>query len=70
MSNQFKPQRGERVRVWERNPEQCQRLLFVTEIKGAMFPYIVVTKGSEHSFKAGERFLTTRYSHIGEIEKG
>lgn len=69
MNNNFKPKRGDRVKAWDRNPDLAKELVFLAEIPGAMFPYIVVSPLHERNFENKKPFLATRYSHIEPLNK-
>lgn len=56
----FGPKRGDKVLVWDDNEEEIFAVerIFLTEIAGAKYPFIVVQEDSENDFKNGKPFNT------------
>jgi hypothetical protein len=63
MKNEFKPKRGDIVDVSDDNVDWYKKI-FITEIEGAEFPFMVVHETDEDKFKRGEKFSHNHYSHM------
>lgn len=59
-----KPQRGERVLVWDDNENQAYEIIFLTEIEGAIYPIQVVHPDYEEEFLNGVPFGIVAYKHM------
>lgn len=66
MKNEFKPKRGDIVEVSD-NKEYWAERIFLAEIEGAVYPFIVVSECYENEFKRGEKFYTCNYLHIRKL---
>lgn len=63
LEQEWKPKRGERIMVKDFNDEWVEAI-FLTEIKGAEYPYVCVWEDDEKAYERGEEFLTTGYYEI------
>jgi hypothetical protein len=60
----FKPKRGDRVLVWDSDEEYAEERIFLTEIEGAEYPYVCVSKNSEKLFEEGKYFTICDRKYI------
>lgn len=63
------PKRGDRALFWDRDKSKAKQAIFLSEIKGAEIPFIVVSEHSEKDFLEGKTFGTVHYRHIRPIPK-
>jgi hypothetical protein len=65
----FKPKRGDKVIVWDIDEEHGEECIFLTKIKGALYPYVCVSKAIEKEFKEGKAFNACSYRYIEPLSK-
>jgi hypothetical protein len=64
----FKPKRGDKVFVWDNEEENAIERIFITQVEGAKFPYICVSKNSEEVFINGGIFSICEWKNIKPIQ--
>lgn len=62
-NGEFKPKRGDIVEVSDNKEHWVQRI-FLAEIEGATYPFVVVQESYKDEFKNCEKFSHNHYSHM------
>lgn len=62
--NTKKPKRGDLVLVRDDDSQVWREMIFLTEIVGAVYPYLVVGKSQGKAFKNNEPFTYCSYIHL------
>jgi hypothetical protein len=68
MKEEFNPQRGDLVLVSDDN-KNWDEAIFLTEIKGALDPYVTVSSNYETEFKNNEEFDYSCFTYIKPLEE-
>ncbi len=63
MKNEFKLKRGDIVEVSD-NGIYWDKRIFLTEIEGGIYPFVVVNGFYEDEFKRGEKFSHISFKHM------
>jgi hypothetical protein len=63
----FKPERGDKVLVWDNKEEHALERIFLTETEGAKYPYVSVANDEEKNFINGYAFGTTLWKNMKPI---
>jgi hypothetical protein len=64
----FKPERGDKVFVWDDNEDMAKERIFLCEIEGASSPYICVSEVFEEDFINGNIFCVNLWKNIKPIQ--
>ncbi len=59
--------RGDRVKAWDEKEETAASFIYVSTIKGLMYPIGVVSKGDEQFFREGKPFALSVFKHMAPI---
>lgn len=63
------PKRGDRAKFWNDAPDSAVERYFLAEIKGAKYPFIVVSESYEDEFLANKTFCTSEYKNMCILQK-